>query len=112
MAFKQLRLPVADSGRLPEPWLEQSPEVERIKQEYASQLSSLSPEVSQYMNKYVQALCRTVCSEANSMSIDELSEKVQKFYQNLSKCMDAHNINQGTSFMSSLDHSLLLLTIV
>lgn len=85
---------IRDSGRLPEPWLEQSPEVERIKQEYASQLSSLSPEVSQYMNKYIQALCRTVCSDAHNMSIDELSEKVQKFYQNLSKCMDAHNMNQ------------------
>ncbi|KAK3924854.1 Rab5 GDP/GTP exchange factor [Frankliniella fusca] len=85
---------IRETGRLPEPWLEQSPEVERIKQDYASHLASLSPEVRQLINKYIQGLCRTVCADANNMSIDELSEKVQKFYQILAQCMDAHNVNQ------------------
>lgn len=85
---------IRDTGRLPEPWLEQSPEVERIKQDYATHLASLSPELRQLINKYIQGLCRSVCSDANNISADELSEKVQKFYQILSKCMDAHNINQ------------------
>lgn len=83
-----------DSGRLPEPWLEQSPEVERIKQDYATQLSSLPPEVGQDINKRIQGLCRIVCSDSNNILIDELSEKVQKFYQILAKCMDAHSVNQ------------------
>lgn len=75
--------------------MEQSPEVERIKQDYASQLSALSPEVGQYISKCIQGLCRSACSDVNNLAIDELSEKVQKFYQLLAKCMDAHNVNQG-----------------
>lgn len=83
-----------DSNRLPEPWLDKSPDVERIRQDYASQLSALPPEVTQNMNKYIQMLCRSVLNDGNNMPIDELSEKVQKFYQLLAKCMDARNINQ------------------
>lgn len=76
-----------------------TPDVQRLQKEHSKIFSQVGPGVEIDVHKFIKTVYKTVCHEAEDMSVsvDDLSDHVQNFYQLFAKRMDASDVYKSVS---------------
>ena len=79
-----------------------SPDVQRLQKEHSKIFSQVGPGVEIDVHKFIKTMYKTVCHEAEDMSVsvDDLSDHAQNFYQLFAKRMDASDMYKSKSYFN------------
>lgn len=83
-----------------------APELEKLKQDYHDLFSLVSSSVRHDVYRFISTLNTKIVKNAELISVEELSEIVQNFYQVFAKRMEANSIYAGITDFKHVVYSL------